>query len=636
MRKAKRGQHRVQQTSAAWGSLLAVILLLLFTDVFVSASITGYQPGTVISPLANAYRSRYTLSPIEYYRLPVCKPSKDVMDNHRQHPAIGEILMGNRLVPTGFSFKVGENVSCVSLCNASFSFRALYNAMHMIEKDYYVRMSLDNKPLVSEVPGSDGVLYRRGYPLGSLDATADLGGRYTLYNHLDFTIRIKSSVVSHFTGEEVVGFKVTASSVAQVTTCTKTAFEPSASPFLLRKTRRGKEPTVPFTYSVTWERSDEEYPIMYSVSETTQRRGHKIAALYGVLLTVLVGVLVALVIVRTVRKDLALYLDEDLDDSEVRDETGWKLVYGDVFRAPPQPEALATLVGAGCQIAVTLFMSIFLCTVKVVDATHRGTFLSTVIVLFLVAHAVSGFVIARLLKLFNMASWKKASRCMSMFPAALGSGVMMLNLIHWAKHSTAAIPFLMVVGVFFAWVFISLPFGLCGIYWGLKMDSLAGMARVSNIPRLIPEQAANSRFFYPLVGSLVLFIASWAEMFFALNAFWREEPVYLYGFLTLFSSALIVLCAEVSIVVTYFNLRREDYRWWWSSYLSLSVTGFYLFVYSFFFLKRSLQIRALSSIILFLGYMLGVSVMFGMAVGSIGFLGSLWLVRRMYNSIKAD
>ncbi|KAG5468413.1 hypothetical protein LSCM1_02393 [Leishmania martiniquensis] len=638
MRRGKGGQGRARRMVSGGRRMVMVVgLALLCAAVLASAGITGHTPGTVISPQANAFRSRQTLSPIGYYRLPLCPPPEKEMKERSEHPLIGEILMGNRLVPTSYAFKVGENVQCATLCDAQFSAKAVRRANYMIVNGYHVRMFLDNKPLVSLVPNEKSEVYRRGYALG-VQHVADtvLPRRNLLYNHLAFTIRVKDRTFSQVTGEEIIGFKVDVSSFSQVSKCSATEFEHTADPYLLPGNRAGVEATVPFTYSVTWEKSDKEYPIEHSVTEEKQRSGHKIAALYGALLTVLAGVVVAFVMLRTVRKDLAVYLDEELDEREAREESGWKLVRGDVFRAPPQAAALATVVGAGCQVAATILTSVFLCALHVVDSTHRGTFLSTVLLFFLIAHSVSGFVAARLLKVFDKASWKSAISCMAAFPVALGFGVMVLNFIQWTKDSTAAISFLRVLGIIFTWVLVSFPFGCFGIYWGLKMDTLAVTAKVSSIPRLIPEDAGSVSLYYVLGGSLVPFVACCVEIPFAMNAFWREEPLLLYGFLTFFSVALLVLCAEVGIVVTYFTLRGEDYRWWWRSYAALATAGLHVFVYSVFFLKRSLQIRALSSVILFLGYMLGVSIMFGMALGSLGFIGSFWLVQNMYGSIKAD
>ncbi len=59
--------------------------------------------------------------------------------------------------------------------------------------------------------------------------------------------------------------------------------------------------------------------------------------------------IVALILVRTVRRDLAKYeqLMVDGNNLDMRDEAGWKLVTGDAFRAPPGAKTLAVQVGAG-------------------------------------------------------------------------------------------------------------------------------------------------------------------------------------------------------------------------------------------------------------------------------------------------
>ena len=45
--------------------------------------------------------------------------------------------------------------------------------------------------------------------------------------------------------------------------------------------------------------------------------------------------------------ELALTEEEKTEaNREMREETGWKLVYGDVFRPPPQATLLSVYVGA--------------------------------------------------------------------------------------------------------------------------------------------------------------------------------------------------------------------------------------------------------------------------------------------------
>ena len=43
---------------------------------------------------------------------------------------------------------------------------------------------------------------------------------------------------------------------------------------------------------------------------------------------------------------------------------------------------------------------------------------------------------------------------------------------------------------------------------------------------------------------------------------------------------LIATCAEITIVMCYFQLCNEDYQWWWRSFLSSGSAAIYLFLYA--------------------------------------------------------
>ena len=59
-------------------------------------------------------------------------------------------------------------------------------------------------------------------------------------------------------------------------------------------------------------------------------------------------------------RDIAKYnTDEDLEESI--EETGWKLVHGDVFRPPTNSRLFAAIIGSGvqifCMMAITIFFA---------------------------------------------------------------------------------------------------------------------------------------------------------------------------------------------------------------------------------------------------------------------------------------
>ena len=68
--------------------------------------------------------------------------------------------------------------------------------------------------------------------------------------------------------------------------------------------------------------------------------------------------------------------------------------------------------------------------------------------------------------------------------------------------------------------------------------------------------------FSVLIGGILPFGAVFIELFFILTSMWLHQFYYLFGFLCLVYIILVITCAEITIVLCYFQLCSEDYRWW--------------------------------------------------------------------------
>ncbi|PKU26949.1 transmembrane 9 superfamily member 4 [Limosa lapponica baueri] len=83
-----------------------------------------------------------------------------------------------------------------------------------------------------------------------------------------------------------------------------------------------------------------------------------------------------MIIIRTLRKDIANYNKED-DIEDTMEESGWKLVHGDVFRPPQYPMILSSLLGSGIQLFCMILIVICKWHVfHVAAVTRRGTMLN--------------------------------------------------------------------------------------------------------------------------------------------------------------------------------------------------------------------------------------------------------------------
>ena len=90
--------------------------------------------------------------------------------------------------------------------------------------------------------------------------------------------------------------------------------------------------------------------------------------------------------------------------------------------------------------------------------------------------------------------------------------------------------------------------------------------RTNQIPRLVPPQPW---YMHPalttIFGGILPFGAVSVELFFVMSAIWLHQIYYIFGFLFLVSMILVATCAEITILLCYFQLCNEDYAWWWRS-----------------------------------------------------------------------
>ena len=101
--------------------------------------------------------------------------------------------------------------------------------------------------------------------------------------------------------------------------------------------------------------------------------------------------LVALILVRTLRRDLMRYnrIPTDEEKAEEQEESGWKLVHGDVFRYT-EPNLFSVLIGSGVQIFWIAFSTIVFKT-WFLSPANRGCMVTGFIVLFVLMGSVGGF-----------------------------------------------------------------------------------------------------------------------------------------------------------------------------------------------------------------------------------------------------
>jgi len=359
--------------------------------------------------------------------------------------------------------------------------------------------------------------------------------------------------------------------------------------------------------------------------------------LNSVVIVLFLSGMVAMIMLRTLHKDIARY--NQMDNAEdAQEEFGWKLVHGDVFRPPRRGMLLSLFLASGVQIFFMAVITLFFACLGFLSPANRGSLMTCVLVLYVCLGTPAGYVSSRIYKMFGGEKWKSNV----LFTAFLCPGVIfgiffVLNIVLWVMGSSAAVPFTTLLALLALWFCISVPLTFVGAYFGFKKLIIEHPVRTNQIPRQIPSQSFYARAFPGIfMGGVLPFGCIFIQLFFILNSIWSHQMYYMFGFLFLVFMILIVTCSETTILLCYFHLCAEDYHWWWRSFLTSGCTAGYFFLYCVHYYMTKLEISDPVSTFLYFGYTSIMTFLFFLLTGTIGFFACFWFVTKIYSVVKVD
>ncbi|KAL9661754.1 hypothetical protein QQ045_026582 [Rhodiola kirilowii] len=395
---------------------------------------------------------------------------------------------------------------------------------------------------------------------------------------------------------------------------------------------------IVFTYDVSFEASDIKWASRWDTYLLmNDDQIHWFSIINSLMIVLFLSGMVAMIMMRTLYKDIANYNQLDSEE-EAQEETGWKLVHGDVFRPPLKSDLLCVYIGTGVQIYGMTLVTMIFALLGFLSPSNRGGLMTAMVLLWVFMGIFAGYSSGRMYKMFKGTQWKKLTlKTAFLFPGVLFSIFFVLNALLWGEQSSGAVPFGTMSALVLLWFGISVPLVFVGSYVGFRLPAIDDPVKTNKIPRQIPEQAWYMRpVFSILIGGILPFGAVFIELFFILTSIWLNQFYYIFGFLFIVFIILIITCAEITIVLCYFQLCSEDYQWWWRAYLTAGSSALYLFLYSIFYFFTKLEITKLVPAILYFGYMAIGSYAFFVLTGTIGFYASFWFVRKIYSSVKID
>ena len=146
--------------------------------------------------------------------------------------------------------------------------------------------------------------------------------------------------------------------------------------------------------------------------------------------------------------------NQDDSNDETMEESGWKLVHGDVFRPPRYPKLFAAVIGSGIQIfcmavvilckisrkpmilisfifknILNLFCLLVFAMLGMLSPASRGALMTAAIFLYVFMGLIAGYHSGRLYKTMKGKEWKRAAFLVSDLNRLAALVVIMRNLI---------------------------------------------------------------------------------------------------------------------------------------------------------------------------------------------------------------
>ncbi|WCJ42679.1 Transmembrane 9 superfamily member 9 [Euphorbia peplus] len=632
----------------SFSSFLSVFAIasLLFPSVANSFYLPGvaprdFQTGDLLSVKVNKLTSTKTQLPYDFYFLNYCKPSK-VMNSAEN---LGEVLRGDRIENSVYSFEMRKEKFCQVACRLRLDAESATSFKEKIHDEYRVNMILDNLPvgvLRELADGSKTYIYEHGFRVGfTVSDPISREDEHFIHNHLSFKVKYHEDPETN--SARIVGFEVIPISInhsykewngnnTQLETCNLKIQDTAAR----QQIAIGEE--VVFSYDVSFKPSEIKWASRWDTYLLmNDNQIHWFSVINSLITVLFLSGMVAMIMMKTVHKDITNYNQLDTQD-EALEETGWKLVHGDVFRPPRNYGLFCVHVGTGIQVFGMILVTMIFALLGFLSPANRGGLMTVMVLLWVFMGSLAGYSSARLYKMFNGTHWKKLTfKTAFMFPCILFTIFLLLNALIWGEKSSGAVPFGTMFALVLLWFGISVPLVFIGSYVGFKNSTIENPVKTNKIPRQIPTKPWHTK---PLIailtGGVLPFGAVFVELYFILTSIWLNQFYYLFGFVFIVFIILIITCAEITIVMCYLQLCSEDYQWWWRAYFTSGSSALYLFLYSIFYFFTSLEITKPVSAILYFGYMLIGSYTFFVLTGSTGFYACFWFVRSIYSSLKID
>ena len=438
----------------------------------VPLNVNRLTPGEVFSD-----KQLHSVFSFDYYHpaFKFCKP-----DGEPKHvsESLGSMIFGDRIMTSPYDLKMLEDDGvCKALCEKqTFNERSAKFVNTRIRDFYNLNWLVDGLPAglpYTEI-STNTSFFQRGFPLGAVD---DENTAY-LNNHYDIEIAYHQAGKDEY---RVVGVKVYPDSRGDNKDLGggkgECGNKINSPPVILSESANTD---VTWTYTVSWKSSSTAWATRWDpYLHVFDPKIHWFSLVNSAIIVVFLVAMVAAILKRALKKDFARYQRlesfnlDDLSGADgnaedgVQEDSGWKLVHGDVFRTPKNPLVLSVFLGNGCQLFAITATTIAFALFGFLSPSNRGSLGGAMLLLWTIFGFIGGYVSARVYKTFGGEAWKQnIALTPILIPGIVFGTFFLLNLFLWAKGSSGAVPFTTMLYILAIWFVISLPLSFAGSWFG--------------------------------------------------------------------------------------------------------------------------------------------------------------------------
>ncbi len=515
---------------------------------------------------------------------------------------VGEALDGNHISNSLYKINFRETKAWEKLCETHLQKADVEAFKKAIAAQYYFEFFLDDLPV-------------RGF-IGAPDEGVGKNQKFFLFKHLHFSIL--------YNRDRVIHANVSAD-IHQVQVLENDAV------------------TVEFSYSVEWTESNVAYEKRMTLFHDSffeqDLEIHWLSILNSLVLVLLLTGFVVLILRRVLHSDFDRYARKAENPEDEVDDSGWKLVHGDVFRLPPLVTLLSAFCGAGVHLILLGATCIVMAICGYFPFGDKGAAYATIIILFACTSFFGGLVSAGMHRHLRGTAWHWNVVLNSfVFSGPFLAISLLINIISASYRVTNALSLEMMATMFLIWLLVVVPLTILGGVAGRRLVSeLNPPVRISNFVRSIPGiPLYKGQIVQFVVAGFLPFSAIYIELYYVYLSVWGRNYYTLYGILLLVSIILLCVTSCMTIAMLYFQLSQEDHEWWWRSFFNGGATGLFVYLYSCYYFFLHSQMSGFLQTAVYFIYMLLASYAFFLVLGTTGFISSYIFVSSIYSNIKTD